>query len=290
MTRFAALSRTTATGVRCRIVSSRISFSCRPRRSLRTASAMSLYSDLSSATSQSPWAVRRRPKSPSRKACKALPRTACRSLMRETITCAHQSTATMVMSAPPAYAAHGCIVPRATMVIAMNADASAMAAANPMARWIRVASLSLFRSPLEHDTELLHAAIERLPAQPERLGGARDAAVRVQQRRLDLHALERDFLGARFACCSEAEVRGSDRVAGRERRRAVHAVLQLAHVAGPVVRQQRGLCGVVERVAGEERFGERQHVFAAFAQRRDGDLDDGDAEVEILPEGAARDC
>src|SRR3954451_14150442 len=277
MTRFAAFRRMTATGVLCRIVSRRISFSCKPRRSSRTASAMSLYSDLSSATSRSPRAVRRRPKSPSRKACKALPRTACRSLMRDTIICEHQSTATMVMSAPPAYAAHGCIVPRATMVMATNADASATASANPRARWILGASLSLFGSPLEHDTDLLHAAIERLPAQPERLGGARDAAVRVQQRGLDLHALERDFLGARFACCSEAEVRGSDRVAGCKRRRAMHAVLQLADVTRPVVRQQRGLRSVVERVAGEERFGERQHVFAPFAQRRDGDLDDGDA-------------
>src|SRR3954451_23292011 len=249
MTRFAAFSRMTATGVRCRIVSRRISFSCRPRRSLRTASAMSLYSDLSSATSRSPRAVSRRPKSPSRNARRALPRTACSSVIRDTIICAHQSTATMVMSAPPAYAAHGCIVPRATMVMATTADASATAAANPMARWIRVASLSLLGSPLEHDTELLHPAIERLPAQPERLGRARDAAVRVQQRGLDLHALDRDFLGARFACCSEAEVRGSDRVAGCERRRAMHAVLQLANVARPVVREQRGFRRVIERVA-----------------------------------------
>src|SRR4051794_21762573 len=169
--------------------------------------------------------------------------------MRETIICEHQSTATIVMSAPPAYAAHGCIVPRATMVMATNADASATAAANPMARWIRVASLSLLGSPLDHDTELLHPAIERLPAQSERLGSARDAAVRVQQRGLDLHALDRDFLGARFACCSEAEVRGSDRVAGCERRRAMHAVLQLANVARPVVREQRGFRRVIERVA-----------------------------------------
>src|SRR3954451_25285619 len=224
MTRFAAFSRMTATGVRCRIVSRRISFSCRPRRSSRTASAMSLYSDLSSATSRSPRAVSRRPKSPSRKARNALPRTACRSLMRDTITCEHHSTATMVMSAPPAYAAHGCIVPRSTMVIAPNADASATAAANPMARWIRVASLSLLGSPLEHDTELLHPAIERLPAQPQRLGGARDAAAGVSQRGLDLHALERDFFGARFACCSEAEVVGRDGVARGERHGALHAI------------------------------------------------------------------
>src|SRR4051812_21775774 len=254
MTRFAALSRTTATGVRCRIVSSRISFSCRPRRSLRTASAMSLYSDLSSATSRSPWAVRRRPKSPSRKACKALPRTACRSLMRETIICALQSTATMVVSAPPMYAAYGCIVPRATMVMAINADASATAAANPMARWIRVASLSLLGSPLEHDTELLHPAIERLPAQPQRLGRARDAAVGVAQRGLDLHALERHFLGARFACCSEAEVGGCDGVAGGQRHGALHAVLQLADVAGPIVIEQRGLRCLLELMSAQKRF------------------------------------
>src|SRR3954470_21428995 len=111
------------------------------------------------------------------------------------------------------------------MVIAPNAEASATAAANPMARWIRVASLSLLGSPLEHDTELLHPAIERLPAQPERLGRARDAAVGVQQRRLDLHAFKRNFFRARLACCSEAEVGGSDRVAGCERHRAMHAVL-----------------------------------------------------------------
>ena len=92
---------------------------------------------------------------------------------------------------------------------------------------------------------------------------------------------------------------GSDELgAGREDERALHEVLELAHVAGPVVRLERAP-GVLadprraavhrRRVAREEVQGERTDLLAPLAQRRQLDREDREPVVEVRAERAARD-
>ena len=87
--------------------------------------------------------------------------------------------------------------------------------------------------------------------------------------------------------------------AARERDGALHGVLELAHVARPLVAQQliggaRGEAGDLalhaQRRVREQHPRERQDVVAALAQRRHVQLDDLEPVVEVLAEGAARDA
>ena len=73
-------------------------------------------------------------------------------------------------------------------------------------------------------------------------------------------------------------------------------VLEFAHVARPAVLQKQlpGLIGqAVDRLAhlggdaGDEMVGEQEDVVAALAQGRQDDVDDAQAEIEVLTEGAA---
>ena len=79
---------------------------------------------------------------------------------------------------------------------------------------------------------------------------------------------------------------------------ALHAVLQLAHVAGPGVcldrggrvREQRQVAALVLLgVLAHEGVGEQRGVALSAAKRRDLDDDFGEAVVEVLAEPALRD-
>ena len=83
-----------------------------------------------------------------------------------------------------------------------------------------------------------------------------------------------------------------------EDHRALQAVLQLADVAGPGVRDERLpgrlrqgqlLAAHLARVAVEERLGQQQDVPAPAPQRRHGHREHGEPEVEIIPELLAGD-
>src|SRR5258706_15349817 len=83
---------------------------------------------------------------------------------------------------------------------------------------------SSLRPTLEDDAEPLHAAVERLPRDAEGVGGARDAAVRVEQSQLDLFPLQRNvFFGG---AGTEGEVVGRDLGAARGGRGARDPVLE----------------------------------------------------------------
>ena len=90
-----------------------------------------------------------------------------------------------------------------------------------------------------------------------------------------------------------------DATSARERDGALHGVLELAHVARPLVAQEliggargeaRDLALHPQRRVREQHPGERQDVVPALAQRRHVQLDDLEPVVEVLPEGAARDA
>jgi hypothetical protein len=80
-----------------------------------------------------------------------------------------------------------------------------------------------------------------------------------------------------------------------ERDRADHRVLELAHVARPIERLERFDRRVrpahraARRVLREKVFGEQRHVARAIAERRQPNLDDAEAVVEVLSKAAGRD-
>src|SRR6185436_2232217 len=121
------------------------------------------------------------------------------------------------------------------------------------------------------------APVERAAREPERAGGVADVAVVTLERALDEHALhlvERELLERRGPGIggTQAEIAGVQLRVARQQHRALHRVLQLAHVAGPGMRQQRldrrrvealqGLA-IAPRVAFQEVRGERGNVLAA---------------------------
>ncbi len=86
---------------------------------------------------------------------------------------------------------------------------------------------------------------------------------------------------------------GADLVAGREQHRTVDGVLELAHVARPAVEHQGAARLGRQRTRGDavgggvfldEVLGELDHVGRALAQRRDLQVDDVEAEEEVLAE------
>src|SRR5207247_2559049 len=89
----------------------------------------------------------------------------------------------------------------------------------------------------------------------------------------------------------EAEIRGGDRRAPADENGALNPVVELAHVAGPLVIEERlqrfgpdGEARLAARVPAEEEFGERRDIVGTIAQGRNGELDDVEAEVEVLAE------
>ena len=88
----------------------------------------------------------------------------------------------------------------------------------------------------------------------------------------------------------DAALRGPHRQSGQH-------VLQLAHVAGPVVARQRGHRGRAKagaaadaiRGVAPEMLGEHRHVLAPLAQRRHGDVHDVEAIEKIEAEAAGLD-
>ena len=99
-----------------------------------------------------------------------------------------------------------------------------------------------------------------------------------------------------MAPAAGAQIAGADGRALREQHAALHGVIELPDVAGPVVGEQ-GLRGagierettpaVAERMLVEEMAGEGQDVLAAVTEWRECDLDRVDAEQQILAEPAA---
>ena len=84
---------------------------------------------------------------------------------------------------------------------------------------------------------------------------------------------------------------------GRQHHRALDRILQLAHVAGPVVRDQQlhrvgreavDRLGVLLRIALEEELRERRNVAPAIAQRRHLERDHVQPVIQIFAEPAFR--
>ena len=99
---------------------------------------------------------------------------------------------------------------------------------------------------------LLELAVERLPVEPEALRGARLVAGLVDEHGLDELALElgerhpaRDRRAQKIGRLALAHVRRQivvgDQLALTQRDAALEHVHQLAHVAGPVIREQQVL-------------------------------------------------
>src|SRR5688572_10629471 len=92
---------------------------------------------------------------------------------------------------------------------------------------------------------MLQPPIERAPREPERLGGLAHLAAGTRQRTLDqvaLGLLDRHLLQARRAIGvgrTEQQVLDLDALCLREQERTLHHVLELPHVAGPGVLEQR---------------------------------------------------
>src|SRR3546814_4818760 len=84
-----------------------------------------------------------------------------------------------------------------------------------------------------------------------------------------------------------SDVCSSDLVPGRQQRRALHRVAQLAHVAGPRVAQQRAF-GVFGQAlaAGQEVPCQRQDVARACAEWRQAQFDTVEAVEQVLAEAA----
>src|SRR6267378_3906440 len=96
----------------------------------------------------------------------------------------------------------------------------------------------------------------------------------------------------RGASVLERQILRDDRLPGRlEDDEALHEVLELPHVAWPIVMAQvverllvhrGGWLGVLPRVTVHEEGDQLGHVLETLAQRRQGERDDGEAEVEVL--------
>src|SRR5262249_31689191 len=150
----------------------------------------------------------------------------------------------------------------------------------------------------------LEHAVKRLTLDPEHARGRRLVAVDGFEYASDVASLEllecderRRIVDAEHEIVRAMRphplryVTDRDLIEGRERHRALDAVLQLAHVAGPRIRHQllsslrreardplvRARSDLVEKVAGEH-----EDITTATAQRRQVDLEHVDTEIEIL--------
>ncbi len=99
----------------------------------------------------------------------------------------------------------------------------------------------------------------------------------------------------RTAAALEKDGLGPDLAARRHQDGAVHAVVELAHIALPAVLKEQPHRGLGERpvrqavgrgVAGHEMPGEHRDVARALAQRRDVEIEDVEAEEKVLAEDA----
>src|SRR5262245_39018482 len=194
-------------------------------------------------------------------------------------------------------------------------------------RRARAARRSSILAPSWIDAELGELLAQRVAVDAEQRGGAQLVAARARHDRLEqrtLHALEQAAeqlgrLGARERRLDlagdeglergalglarpgrrgreEGEVLGAEHVAGREHERALDGVLELAHVAGPVVRDEpderlggrdHAPPGQRLRIAPEEVIDERGDVVAPLPQRRNVDRHHAQAIEQILAEATA---
>ncbi len=97
---------------------------------------------------------------------------------------------------------------------------------------------------------------------------------------------------------AQAEILAPDAPLLVHEQSALHAVLEFTHIAWPLVTDE-GLLGIVAqgRCLGalaasrslQKVLGERQNIVGTIPQRRDGDLDDIQSEIEILSKGSLAD-
>ncbi len=165
------------------------------------------------------------------------------------------------------------------------------------------------RRPVRAQAELLHARPHRIAGDPEHGRGARDVPAglledgpHVLAQGVVERARRRDDGrgGGGLVTHRGGElehVRGDHRPVGQQRDPLEH-VAELAHVAGPRVRQEpllglrrQGLerQAVVGADADQQMLGEQDHVAPALAQRRKAKGEDGESVVEILAEAALAD-
>src|SRR4051794_27541904 len=144
--------------------------------------------------------------------------------------------------------------------------------------------------PLDQNPQLADLVRERLPRHAEHRRGLVLIAAGLVERALDQLAAEARHLvvirarrAARLLAQAVREVLELDRtgVAG-ERVRGADRVLQLAHVAGPVIRgegrlnvgrERRRAAAMLLALAREEVARQQRHVAVPLAQRRERDLD-----------------
>src|SRR5438093_9602168 len=160
---------------------------------------------------------------------------------------------------------------------------------------------------------LVQLVVERLQADPERLGrllliaalfaqgGEYEPALRFGERATDPeldHPARRRSLGLRPVRDLRAQQRnvpGLDLLVGEDEG-AVHGILELAHVAQPLVPPQEIQRGAVDPLLlllggvelGEERADQQLHVPRALAQRRQPDREHAQAIEQILAQLAVR--
>ena len=146
---------------------------------------------------------------------------------------------------------------------------------------------------------------ERRTADPEQLGGARDIALAAGERMTDhppvrrlARRLEVEHGGALLLGAGEVEVLGVDQLAVRHDDRALHPVLELAHIARPVVRVDRreGIGGEAGdrgvHLGGEtleEGLRQQHRIAVALGKAGDAHHDLGEAVEQVLAEGARAD-
>ena len=101
-----------------------------------------------------------------------------------------------------------------------------------------------------------------------------------------------------IAAVEETQVRGRDRLAGHHDHQALDDVAQLADVARPAIALKAGRRARIEplrptavfaRELGHEMLGQQRDVAWPVAQRRHGDRDDVQPEVEVLAESRGAD-
>src|SRR5688572_8355550 len=142
-------------------------------------------------------------------------------------------------------------------------------------------------------------SIECRAAQSQRLGGERHVAVArhrlAYEKRLDI--LEAHFVEvfSHGDGGAQPEISSVDHVALRHEHGALDGMVQLAHVAGPPVIDERPQRGWVEagdafavapRMGRQEAGGEPRNVLPPVPQRRQVDLDGIETEQRILPEAS----
>src|SRR5881397_4144984 len=171
-------------------------------------------------------------------------------------------------------------------------------------------SLRLLGRLVGGQAELAHLLLQVLAVHADLLGRLGDVAAMAAKRLAEEVALEGlhhallglaegrgERVGRRRLRDGRAakEVRRRDLRAGREQQRLLDGGAQLAHIAPPLVRDAgaQRLAGQRLRIAAEARGGLYQEVvdqegdvLAPLGERRDGELDDAQAIVEVLAEAA----